>query len=233
MKRNNVKAKNTVGVALIYLLLLGVLNLLTFLIFKKRNEVFWLSYAFVTLAFAVQIVSMLLAFKTADVETVFFGIPLVSFSVYYLSAEIVIGALFMIFQVAPLALALVVQALLLAAFLIIAIVSLMARDTVQQIGENVKENVFSLKSVLADVEAIRGSCADPDLKETIRKLSETIKYSDPMTNEAVAPIEETIREKISELRACTTDGRLSDAKLRCGELEELYAERNRTLALLK
>ena len=79
MKKSNVKTKNIVGIALIYAILLGLFNLLVFTIFKTRTNVFWLSYAFVTLAFAVQIISMSLAFKTADVETVFFGIPLASF----------------------------------------------------------------------------------------------------------------------------------------------------------
>lgn len=73
MKKSNVKTKNIVGIALIYAILLGLFNLLVFTIFKTRTNVFWLSYAFVTLAFAVQIISMSLAFKTADVETVFSG----------------------------------------------------------------------------------------------------------------------------------------------------------------
>lgn len=96
MKNQNTKTKNTVGIALIYVILLGVFNLLVFTIFKTRTNVFWLSYAFMTLAFVVQIISMFLSFKTADVETVFFGIPLASFSIYYLCAALVIGALFMI-----------------------------------------------------------------------------------------------------------------------------------------
>ena len=98
MKNN--KTKNTVAFGLIYVILLGVFNLLVFTISKSRNDVFWLSYGFMTLAFVVQIVSMFLSFKSADVETAFFGIPLASFSVFYLGAELVIGALFMIFQMA-------------------------------------------------------------------------------------------------------------------------------------
>jgi hypothetical protein len=69
-----------------------------------------------TLAFVIQIVSMFLAFKTADVETAFFGIPLASLSIYYLCAELVIGALFMIFQTAGLTLTFIIQILVLAAF---------------------------------------------------------------------------------------------------------------------
>lgn len=230
MKKRN---RNTVGIALIYIILLGVFNLLVFTIFKTRTNVFWLSYAFMTVAFVVQIVSMFLAFKTTDVETAFFGIPLASFSIYYLCAALVIGALFMIFQGASLTLALVIQVLVLAAFLIIAIISILARDTVQEIGQDIKEKVFNLKSVLVDIEMMRESCSDPELKEALRKLSETVKYSDPMTNDSVASVEQRIMRKVSELRIYIDDNQIADAKQACSELERMYIERNKKLAISK
>lgn len=231
MKNN--KTKNTVAFGLIYVILLGVFNLLVFTISKSRNDVFWLSYGFMTLAFVVQIVSMFLSFKSADVETAFFGIPLASFSIFYLGAELVIGALFMIFQMASLTLALVIQVLVLAVFLIIAIISLLSRDTVQQISDNVKEHVSNLKSVLVDIEMLMDGCTDPELKASLRKLSETVKYSDPISNEAVADVEQRIMRKISELRINIDDNQIADAKQSCADLERLYVERNKKLAISK
>ena len=102
------KGKATVSIGLIYVILLGVFNLLVFTIFKTHTKVFWLSYAFMTVAFIVQILSMFLSFKTADVETAFFGIPLASFSIYYLCASLIVGAVFMVFQNAGFTLALVI-----------------------------------------------------------------------------------------------------------------------------
>lgn len=233
MKKADIKRKNTIGIALIYVILLGVFNLLVFTIFKTRTNVFWLSYAFMTLAFVVQIISMFLAFKPADVETAFFGIPLASFSIYYLCAELVIGALFMIYQRAGFTLALVIQIIVLAAFLVIAIISVMSRDTVQQIGENIRENVSNLKSVLVDVELMRDSCTDPELKESLRRLSETIKYSDPMSNDSVTTIEQNIMRKLSELRVSIDDEQYEDAKQVCAAVERLYIERNKKLAISK
>lgn len=233
MKNNNSKTKNAVGAGLIYLILLGVFNLLVFTIFKNHTNVFWLSYGFMTIAFVVQIISMFLSFKTADVEAAFFGIPLASFSIFYLCAALVVGALFMIFQKASFTLALVIQILILAAFLIIAIISLLARDTVKEVSDSIKTNVSTLKSVLVDIEMLSGSCSDPELKESLRKLSETIKYSDPMTNETVASVEQRIMRKVSELRINIDDNQIDDAKLACAELEKLYIERNKKLAISK
>ena len=120
------KNKTVFGVGLIYIILLGVFNLLAFTIFKVHTSVFWVSYAFMTVAFLVQLASMYLSFKEIDVETVFFGIPLASFSVYYLCVALVAGTIFMIFQKAGFTLAIVIQILILAAFLIIAIISLLS-----------------------------------------------------------------------------------------------------------
>ena len=229
----NTKVKNTVGIGLIYAILLGVFNLLTFTIFKTRTDVFWLSYGFMTFAFVVQIVSMFVAFVPTDVETAFFGIPLASFSVFYLCAELVIGAVFMIFQQVSFTLALIIQILLLAAFLIIAIISVLSANTVQAISNKVKENVFNLKSVLVDIEMMRDSCTDPELKVALRKLSETVKYSDPMSNEAIASVEQRITRKVSELQICLDDNQIDDAKQACADLERLYVERNKKLAISK
>ena len=222
------KGKATVSIGLIYVILLGVFNLLVFTIFKTHTKVFWLSYAFMTVAFIVQILSMFLSFKTADVETAFFGIPLASFSIYYLCASLIVGAVFMVFQNAGFTLALVIQTLILAA-----IISLLARDTVQAIGENVKQNVTNLKSILVDVEMLSSSCTDPELKQALNKLADTVKYSDPMSTTAVELVEQRIMRKISELRVSIDNNQIPDALQVCKELELLYVERNKKLALSK
>lgn len=232
-KDSNLKTKSTVGIGLVYVILLGIFNLLVFTIFKNHSNVFWLSYGLMTFAFVVQILSMFLSFRTADVETAFFGIPLASFSVFYLVAELVIGTLFMIFQQASFTLALVIQVVVLAVFLVVAILSLLARDTVQEMGSNIKEKVADLKSVLIDVEMMRDGCEDPELKEKLRKLSETIKYSDPMSTEAIEGVEQRIQRKVSELRVYLDDNQVTDATQACKELEMLYIERNKKLAASK
>ena len=81
-------------------------------------------------------------------DTIFFGIPLASFSIFYLIAELCVGAIFMVFQNVGTTIPLVIQIFILAAYLIVAIIALMARDTVQEIGDNVKEKVVQLISVL-------------------------------------------------------------------------------------
>lgn len=229
MKKSNVY----LGLALIYLILFGVFNLLAFVIFKERTSVFWVSYTFMTIAFLVQFVVTFLSFRNFEAEALFFNIPLASFSVYYLCAALAVGAVFMIFQKAGVTLALVLQLLILAAFLVISIISILSRDAVKSIGDNVKKNVTNWKSVLVDVEMLVSVCTDPELKSALLKLADTVKYSDPMSTEAVENVEQRIMVGICELRVHMDNSQTSEALEGCRKLELLLVERNKKLALSK
>lgn len=227
------KQKNLVLTAIIYAILIGVYNMLVFVIFKNHSSVFWMSYGFMMLAFAAQITSMLLAFKKADVETVFFGLPLASFSIFYLVAELCVSTIFMIFQNVGTTISLVIQVLMLAGFSVVAIIAIMARDTVQEMGDTVKQKIVQHKAVNVDVETLLASCTNADLKTKLRKLSETIKYSDPMTNDAIADVEQRIQQKISELCIYCENNEVDEAANTCSALELLYVERNKKLFISK
>ena len=103
----------------------------------------------------------------------------------------------------------------------------------QAISDNVKENIVNHKSILVDVEMLADSCADPELKVAIKKLADTIKYSDPISTAAVELVEQRIMRKISELRIAIDNSQTADALQACKDLELLYVERNKKLALSK
>lgn len=227
------KQKNLLLTGLIYAILLGVYNLLVFVIFKNHTSVFWISYGFMSLAFVVQVVSMLLSFEKADAEAVFFGLPLASFSIFYLIAELFVSVIFMIFQGVGTTISAVIQTLILAIFVVVAIIALMARDTVQEIGDTVKQKVVQLKTTKIDIDMLVGSCTDPELKIKLKRLSETIKYSDPMTTDVIADVEQRIQQKVSELRIYCENSEFEEAKKTCSSLELLYVERNKKLMISK
>ena len=228
------KQKNLLLTGLIYAILIGVYNMLVFVIFRERSSVFWMSYGFMLLAFALQFMSLFVSFfKKADVETIFFGIPLVSFSIYYLLAELCVSVIFMIFQNIGSTIPIVIQILMLAAFMVVAIIAIMARDAVQAIGDNVKQKIVQHKAGSVDVEILLESCTNVELKTKLRKLSETIKYSDPMTNETIADVEQRIQQRISELRIYCENNEVEEAAKTCSALELLYVERNKKLLISK
>lgn len=232
MKKSTAK-KSWIMTAIIYAIVFAVFNVLVFVIVNKKNGVFWMSYAFMCLAFVIQIVIMLLALRTLETETVFMGIPLASLSFYYFFAAIFVGAVFMFFQNAPFKLALVLQILILAIYVVVAIMALMSRNVVQDVNDNLKESIEAIKTLTVDVDVFIPQVSDPALKKALKKVSETIKYSDPMSNAAVADIEEQIMQTVNELRVNIENNRNTEAIQTCKDIEVLFMQRNSLLKATK
>ena len=74
--------------------------------------------------------------------------------------------------------------------------------------------------------------ADEKLKKELKALSETIRFSDPMSSPQLSSIENSIDVKISALKD-SAGTEVSEAVKLCTEIQELFAERNRKCKLLK
>lgn len=231
--KNSTAKRTGMMAALIYVIIFAVFNLLVFLIFKEKNNVFWLSYGFACMAFAIHIGSMFFALRTLETEAVFMGIPLASLSFYYFFAAVFAALVFMVFQVAPFKLALVIHILILAVYMAVAILALMARDVVQDVSDTVKENVAAIKTLNVDIDVLIPQVSDPSLKKALKKVSETVKYSDPMSNEAVAEIEQQIMQMVNELRIHIENNNNAEAVQACKDVEVLFLQRNSLLKATK
>lgn len=161
------------------------------------------------------------------------GIPLASLSLYYFFAAVFAAVVFMAFQVAPFKLALVIHILILAVYLVVAILALMARDVVQDVNDTVKENVAAIKTLNVDIDVLIPQVSDPSLKKALKKVSETVKYSDPISNEAVAEIEQQIMQTVNELRIHIENNNNTEAVQACKDVEVLFLQRNSLLKATK
>jgi hypothetical protein len=228
------KKKNGLMLALIYLVVFVAYNLVVFLVFKNFNAVFWISYGFMIVAYLIHIGCAFSIAKNTNVKALFFGIPLGAFSIYFVLAEFFTSFVFMIFKAnASVKVAIVIQALLLCVFAVVAIVSIMTRDTVHNVDQKIKENVNFIKGINVDVEMLMQRCTNPETTGALKKLSETIKYSDPMTNSVVATQEQMIMQYMAELRTVFDSGDMNSAKELCAKIELLFVERNKKLMISK
>ena len=228
------KKKNGLMLALIYLVIFAAYNMLVFLIFDNFNEIFWISYAFMVVAYLIHIVCAFTIAKNTNVRALFFGIPLGAFSIYFVFAELFASAVFMIFRAnAGVKATIAVQALILCVFAVIAIVSIMTRDAVQNVDTKIKENVSFIKGLNVDVEMLIQRSSNPDTTGALKKLSETIKYSDPMSNSVVATQEQMIMQYMAELRTTFDSGDMNGVNDICAKLELLFVERNKKLMISK
>lgn len=84
-----------------------------------------------------------------------------------------------------------------------------------------------------DIEMLRDSVKDPELKTQLGRLAEAVKYSDPMTTDAVADVDARIHQETFALQTYCQDGDVVAAKDSCAKLQRLYVERNKKLMASK
>lgn len=234
--------KRTVSSALlVYVILAALLNLIIFAIFKPGNLanndlklVFWFSYGFVMLAFVLQIVSILTGRFESGVESVFFGIPLVSVSLFYFIITTVLSLAFMILVslgvAVPFMLMLVLECVVLGLYAIAFIISLSHKDVVVEIDKNIKKNVFAIRTLVTDVETLAEAVEDSQLKAKLNRLAEDIRYSDPMTNDVVAELDLQMKDAIAELEVYVSEQDYSNAEAKIRQAQLLISKRNKRLA---
>ena len=228
------KTKTYILAAVIYAAIFAIYNLLIFLIFNSYNSVFWISYGFMTAAFATNIIVILIASKKTDIEAAFFGIPLISFSIFHVVAELFASVVFMIFrEYASVKLTIIIQSIMFLILVIFGALAILSRDSVQSVTDTVKKNVFQIKSLAVDVQLLENDCMDPELKAQLHKTREAIQYSDPMTNDSIAQLDEMIKGKVSELKYMCQSNNKQEAMQTCFKLQAYIKERNAKLLISK
>lgn len=229
----NVK-KNATMLALIYSVILIAYNLVVFLTFNQFNTVFWLSYGFMLAVYVMHIYCSVLAIRDMSVKALFMGIPLLSLSTFFVCAEFFCSLVFMIFQkLASVKVAILIQALLICVYLVIVIIAVATKDTIESIDDKIRENVNFIKSINIDIEMLMQRCSSADVMAELKKVSETIKYSDPMTQDSVSMQENMIMQNMIELRSAFDNGSMDRVKEVCQTINLLFIERNKKLMISK
>ncbi len=229
-----VKQRSNLMIGLIYFVIFCGYNLFVFMVFNDYNSIFFISYEFMILAYIIHIGCAFYVKKNSTIKTVFFGVPLLSYSVYFVLAEFFCSTVFMIFKdKASVKSTILIQALLLCLFVVIFIVSVLTRETVENVDNKIKESASNIKSLNVDVEMLIERCKDMDTTKMLKRLSETIKYSDPMSNSSVATQEQMINQNMIELRRAFDSENMESVKKIANELELLFIERNKKIMVSK
>lgn len=221
--------KNNKGMAYAVLAIAFVLfNVIAFAVPTTKTATFWTAYAFTTIAFASQIVIWKFAFKGADtLKSKFLGIPLISVGITYLIVQIIAFVIFMALPLTASWIAIVVCALILGVSAICLIGTETGREEINRVEEKVEKKVFYIKALQVDIEMLASTETDADIKSALTKLAEKIRFSDPMSNDALVDLEAEIIAKVKELKTAENKAEIITV------LDSLVIERNKKAKLLK
>jgi hypothetical protein len=215
-------------------IILAVFNVIVFVIPFNRSGNFWTGYGFSMLAVLLTASVSFYAFDREGLKSKVYGVPLISVVWRYLVIQLVTSLAEMILDFIPIPFqyGIAVNTILLGACLLGFITVEAAKEEIERIDEKIKEKVFYIKSLQADVEGLAGRAPD-DMRKLVKDLAETIRYSDPMSSPQLAAIENKIEARAAVLTEAVNNTDGGAIKALCNELQQLFAERNRKCKLLK
>lgn len=220
--------KKKLPVLLITGIVFIVFNVIAFVAPFNKDNSFWISYIFTDIAFVLQIITWVIAFKSEDsLKSKFYGVPIVSIGIIYLFLQITVFVVInAIGNVEPW-ISTIICVFLLGAALIGIVSGDLGRKKVSEIDAKTRNKTLFISSLRAEINSIAEIETDASTKKALQQLSETIKYSDPMSDDSLPDIENRISNKVKALREQT------DKISTINSIAVLVAERNRKCKINK
>lgn len=232
--------KNFKFYALIWAILLAVWCAVVFLVRPiipgyviNYDARFWISFVFIVASFISNLVCAFFAFKAENLKKMFLNLPLITVSWSALIAMLVAGSALMLIPNCPAWIAAIVCIVVLAFNAIAVIKAVWAADTVNKVDEKVKAQTSYIKNLTVDAESILARAKSEPVKEECKKVYEAVRYSDPMSNEALSVIEAKITVKVDELSSAVVADDAEKAKEIADEIIILVGDRNKKCKALK
>lgn len=232
--------KNFKFYALIWAILLAVWCAVVFLVRPiipgyviNYDARFWISFVFIVASFIGNLVCAFFAFKAENLKKMFLNLPLITVSWSALIAMLVSGSALMLIPNCPAWIAAIVCIVVLAFNAIAVIKAVWAADTVNKVDEKVKAQTSYIKNLTVDTESILARAKSEPVKEECKKVYEAVRYSDPMSNEALSVIEAKVTVKIDEFSSAVGADDAEKAKEIADEIIILVGDRNKKCKLLK
>lgn len=227
--------KNKLRVWIILAVIFAVYTVLTFALPFEKNAVLWVSYLFGVVAIAAQVYVIHTAFgKGKSLKSKFYGFPVAEIGAIYLLAQLVQGLVFMaLARIAPIWLPVVVYVVLLGAAAVGLIAADTAADIVTEVDNHVKTDTLFIRTLTADAESLLNKGKGDEIKAACKKVYEAVRYSDPVSNPALAPLESEITLRFSAFSEAVIGGNAEKAIQIADETITLLGDRNKRCKLSK
>lgn len=223
--------KDTIRGIIALTVVLALYILIAFLIPFIHTATFWVSFMFTLIAFCVVAASIYIAFvKNPDAKSRFYGFPIAKLGVIYGVVQLIAGFIFMALGVwIPVWVAVLVYAIALGSVAIGLISADAVREEIQRQDVKLKKDVSFMRNLQSKVCQMATQCDAPELK----KFAEDIRYSDPVSSDALGDIEQELAAAVEELQAAVVDGDSESVAQLCRKASAVLSERNRLCKLGK
>lgn len=219
--------------AICWAILFVLFNAITFIVPTVKAPSFWIAYVLIALSFIGQLICAYFAFKEDDNKKFFYNVSLITISYSSTIVSVIVGILFMVIPFVPAWVGAVVCLIILAFSAVSILKAKAAIDIVSGIDEKVKAKTLFIKSLTVDAETLMTKAKSDSVKTELKKVYEAIRYSDPMSNEALSSVESQITLKFDTLSKAVEADDVETVKTSTEEMLILVNDRNKKCRLLK
>lgn len=213
--------------------ILAVYNIVAFLLPLDRGGMFWVGYSFTTAAILLTAGVGFYALGREGLRSKVYGCSLIVLAWTYLIVQLVFGLLEIFLVFIPFQYGILLNTILFGACLIGLVAVDISKDEIERIDRRNKEKVFYIKALQIEIEGMADKITDEAVKKILNELAESIRYSDPMSSQELADLENQIKSRVADLSKSVVDNDLSIIKIICKEVQQLIVERNRKCIALK
>lgn len=221
MKKNSTKGYIILGI------LFALVSVIAFAVPTIKTATFWIAYAFTAAAFAAQIIIWNKALGKEELKSKFLGFPVVHIGIVYTIVQTAAFAVFLFAPTLPVWSAIVVCSVIAGVSAACMISADAGRNEIERVEAKVQKKVFYIRELQTDIELLAGAETDTDTKTALTQLAEKIRFSDSMSSEQLADLENKISTKVAELKTAANKVEIIT------ELTSLLDERNKKCKTLK
>ena len=218
---------------------LAIFNVIVFIVpneiagFNKFGGAFWAGYVFITLAFVGQLATAFFALKEENLTKLFYNLSMLSVSRVGLILTLVIGTLCMIIPNLPNWVGIIICFAILGFTAIAVFKANFAADLVAEKDKEIKAQTLFIKSLTADAQSLIAQAKSPEVKAECKMVYEAVRYSDPMSNDALASIEGDITINFSKFTEAVISENSDTVATLADKIIILLGDRNKKCRLLK
>ena len=232
MSKNRLRFYISLGV------IFAVFTVIAFAVPFEKSAVFWLSYVFALVAMGAQLYAYprALDLDGHDVRSKFYGFPLARIATAYLVVQLALSLVFMIlakYVDVKTWIPFVAYVLIFGISAIGFIAADAIRDEVELQDTVHKANVGTMRALQSKAVFVASQCDDAETKKALDAFAEALRFSDPVSSDALADIEENLTGLVEELGNAVMDKDYAAARTLCTKASSLLADRNRMCKLNK
>ncbi len=219
---------------LVWVIGMGIFNAFCFLPPDlSREGGFWVGYIFITVMFLAHLGISFAAFSANTDQKVFYNFPIIRASYVGLITMVIVGSLVMCIEDLPSWIGILV-CLVIVAFTAVALVkATVAAGAVKETDDRVKYQTFFIKTLTANAQTLVDGAQSEEARALCTKVYEAVRYSDPMSNPALAGVEGQITLRFNDMSAAVSANDVEMLDKISADIVVLLQDRNTKCKLLK